>query len=552
MFDEGDFECIKKLLLPAKRVLKAGPQIRYEALERRVDLWNQIRANSDRYQDGECGTFYKDLDSHCRSQFDAALVALAASVKANGEVFDAIKIFSEDEIGLYEKIERYNSLDILTAGDIKKKLVRRDENLLGLLHDYYIDMDSWVDASLENPEIRLTLRGYLKRRWDGYRGKVNAAVASAVTELDWLGGLIATWKDEARKREDEIRSRVDEEGAALSRGLKEKEAVLRDQEREVARKELEAQKALMSARKGEEEIRVARDDLASQERELKEAEEALKSREQRIEAAMKAFSGNGEGGRSRYVNAGEAKQYELTFIGRMETKIGDFPTIGGRVFRVEGIEEDRGAGETGNRALPENRALIIRLTEKKLLGRKMQYVFNARYASRVERYADPGYDCDPLTLADVTVMLAEMQDRARSAGIVTVLCLASPTGFEQQVQDFINGEEFHRNYISRYLSVLLLDVETGVLVFNPADETAQAFSEICRLEIDSEKVAKVRRNVEEAMRDILKLQRFVVFDDIQKVVGDGSLMKSAFYDCAARMGREVQFVEGVGLVMMQE
>jgi len=29
-------------------------------------------------------------------------------------------------------------------------------------------------------------------------------------------------------------------------------------------------------------------------------------------------------------------------------------------------------------------------------------------------------------------------------------------------------------------------------------------------------------------------------------------MKSAFYDCAARMGREVQFVEGVGLVMMQE
>lgn len=242
MFDEGDFECIKKLLLPAKRVLKAGPQIRYEALERRVDLWNQIRANSDRYQDGECGTFYRDLDSHCRSQFDAALVALAASVKANGEVFDAIKIFSEDEIRLYEKIERYNSLDILTAGDIKKKLVRRDENLLGLLHDYYIDMDSWVDASLENPEIRLTLRGYLKRRWDGYRGKVNAAVASAVTELDWLGGLIATWKDEARKREDEIRSRVDEEGAALSRGLKEKEAALRDHEREVARKELEAQK----------------------------------------------------------------------------------------------------------------------------------------------------------------------------------------------------------------------------------------------------------------------------------------------------------------------
>jgi hypothetical protein len=551
MFDEGDFECVKKLLLPAKRVLQAGPQIRYEALERRVDLWNQIRANSDRYQDGECGTFYKDLDSYCRSQFDAALVALAASVKANGEAFDAIKIFSEDEIGLYEKIERYNSLDILTAGDIKKKLIRRDENLLGLLHDYYIDMDSWVDASLENPEIRLTLRGYLKKRWDGYRGKVNAAVAGAVTELDWLGGLIATWKDDARKREVEIRSRVDEEGETLSRVLEEKEATLRDQEQEITRRAKEAEETLMLARKGEEEVRAARDDLTIQENALQAAEEALKSREQRIEAAMKAFSGNGGGGRSRYVNAGEAKQYELTFIGRMERKIGDFPTIRGRVFRAEEIEEDRGASETGSRALPENRALTVRLTEKKLFGRKMQYIFNARYASRVERYADTGYDCDPLTLADVTTILTEIRDQARSTGIVTVLCLASPTGFEQQVQDFINGEEFHRNFMSKYLSVLLLDMESGALVFNPADETAQAFSGICELEVDFEKKAKVRRNVEEAMHDALKLHDFVVFEDIQRTLGNGSLLKSAFYDCAAGMGREVRFVEGVGLVMMR-
>ncbi len=492
MFKEGDIECTNKLLMPAKRVLKAGPQIRYEAFERRVELWNQIRTNFDRYQDGECGTFLRDLDSHCRSQFDAALVALAVSVKANGESFDAVKIFTGEELGLYERVERYNVFELLTVNDIKKTLIRRDENLLSLLHDYYIEMDSWVDTTLENPEIRLTLRGYLKKRWGGYKGKVNAAVAEAVTELDWLGGLIATWKDEAENREKSIRS---------------------------------------------------------------EAEEALKSREQRIEAAMKALNNGGDGERSRYVSAGEAKQYELTFIGRMERKVGDSPVIGGRVFRVEEIGENRGtfAGYTGEAKkilLPENRSLTIRLVEKRLLGRKKQYVFDARYASRVERYADQGYDCDPLALDDVTVVLADIQDQARSAGIFTVLCLASPTGFEQRVRDFIDSDEFHRNFISKYLSILLLDVETGDLVFNPADETAQAFSEICELEIDSEKVAKVRRDVEKAMRDALKLRNYVVFDDIQKALGNGSLMKSVFYDCAAEMGGEVQFVEGVGLVMM--
>jgi len=556
MFEEGEIECIKKLLLPAKRVLKAGPQIRYESFERRIELWNQIRTNFDRYQDGECGTFLRDLDSHFRSQFDAALVALAVSVKANGESFDAVRIFTDEELGLYERVERYNVFELLTVNDIKKRLIRRDENLLSLLHDYYIEMDSWVDASLENTEIRLTLRGYLKKRWGGYKGKANAAVAEAVTELDWLGGLIAIWKDEAQSREKSVRSEVEAEKEDQSRRLKEKEAILRDQEREVIRREEEAQGTMASARKIEEDARAARDNLVVQEQAIRVAEEALTSREQRIEVAMRALKGNGQGERSRYVSAGEAKQYELTFIGRMERKIGDSPVIGGRAFYVEGIEENRGtfaeyAGEAGKKVLPENRSLTIRLVEKRLLGRKKQYVFDACYASRIERYADLGYDCDPLVQDDVTAMLADMRDQTRSSGIVTVLCLASPTGFERRVRDFIDSEQFHRNFISKYLSVLLLDMETGDLAFNPADETAQAFSDICELEIDSEKVAKVRRDVEKAMLDALKLRDHVVFDDIQKALGNGSLMKSAFYDCATEMGGEVQFVEGVGLVMMR-
>lgn len=511
MFGEGDIECTKELLLPAKRVLKAGSQIKYEAFERRIELWNKIRTNFDSYQDGECGTFLNDLDSHFRSQFDAALVALAVSMKANGESFSATRIFSDDELGLYERIERYNTFELLTVNDIKKKLIRRDENLLALLHDYYVDMDSWVDMSLEDSDIRLTLRGYLKGRWGGYKGKVNAAVAEAVTELDWLGGLIATWKDET-------------------------------------------QEAMASAGKIAEDARAARDDLDAQERALREAEEALKSREQQIEAAMRAWNDDGQGGRSRYVSAGEAMQYELTFIGRMETKIGDSPVIEGRTFRVEGIEESKEAspghaGEAGRKALPENRSLTIRLVEKKLLGRRKEYAFNARFASRVERYAGQGYDCDPLGLDDVTVILSDMRDRARSGAVPTVLYLASPTGFERRVRDFIDSEEFHRNFISKYLSLLLLDMETGDLAFNPADETAQAFSGICELEIDSERRERVRLDVRGAMNDALERRDYVVLGDIQRALGNDPLVKSAFYDCSADMDGEVKFIETLGLVM---
>jgi hypothetical protein len=117
------------------------------------------------------------------------------------------------------------------------------------------------------------------------------------------------------------------------------------------------------------------------------------------------------------------------------------------------------------------------------------------------------------------------------------------------VRDFIDSEEFHRNFISKHLSLLLLDLETGDLIFNPADETAQAFSGICELEIDFERKARVRRNVREAMNDALKRRNYVIFDDIQKALGNEPLVKSAFYDCSADMDGEVKFIETLGLVM---
>jgi hypothetical protein len=559
MFEEGDIKGVEKLLLPAKRVLKAGPQIKYEVFERRVELWNQIRTNSDRYQDGECGTFLQDLDSHFCSQFDAALVALAVSMKANGESFSGARIFSDEELKLYERIERYNVFEILTENDVKKRLMQRDEKVLELLHDYYIEMDTWVDTSLGNPEIRLTLRRYLKKRWDGYKGTINRAVASAVTELDWLKGLIGTWEGEAQRNrsdlKDEVAAEVRAENEALSSRLREREVAvagmettLKNKEQEVARREEAALSAAAEARKKEEQVRGDREALRA-------TEDALQSREQRIEAAMKALNGDHEEG-SRYVDSGEAKQYELTFIGRMETKIGDCPMIGGRAFRVDEVREKRDVdtaafADSEWKALPENRSFTARLVEKKLLGRKKRYIFQARYAARVERYAGQGYDSDPLTPTDVTVVLAETRDRARSSEAPTVLCLASPTGFERRVRDFIDSDDFHHNFISRYLSVLILDLETGDLAFNPADETAQVFSGICELEIDSEKKERVRRTVKEAMLNALKHHDYVVYDDIQKACTDEPLVKPAFYECAAGMGGEVQFVEGVGLVMMR-
>ena len=77
MFKEGNRECIDILLKSSRSILETGVPIRNETFEKRQELWNEIRANAERYKKGECGTFLKDLNAVFLSHFDASLLLLA-------------------------------------------------------------------------------------------------------------------------------------------------------------------------------------------------------------------------------------------------------------------------------------------------------------------------------------------------------------------------------------------------------------------------------------------------------------------------------------------
>lgn len=192
----GDITCAEKLLQPARIVLKSGTHIRKDPYERRVALWNEVRTNQDRFLREECGTFLEEVDLHMRSQFDAALVALAAAFDANREDFSHVSRFSSGEIRTWQQVERYNLMEILSPDDMRNRLMKKDAGLLALFQEYYRDMDRYVETTLDDPEIRLTLRYYLKHRWNGYRGKMDAAIADAVTRFDWMQELVMAWEKE--------------------------------------------------------------------------------------------------------------------------------------------------------------------------------------------------------------------------------------------------------------------------------------------------------------------------------------------------------------------
>jgi len=532
MFQEGDTGCVEKLLKPAKRVLKVGLPLKHDAFEKRVELWNQIRINHDLYLDEECGHFLKDLDNHFRASFDAALLAIAVSFKENGESFGAADMFSSKEIEIYEKIERYNLFEIFSVNDIKKRLIRKDDQVLALLEDYYGFMDAWVEEVLDDPSLRLTLKFYLKKRWEGYKTKLNTAISGAITELDWLPTLIAQWKQKSQDLADERVGEVTEEiKDEVSQSVREEKDRIAEWERDLEERESKAD--------------IREEDLASREMKIQRIREGLDKK-----------------GGSRFVRLGEVGLYEMNFIGRMEHKLGGQITLFDRNFKVSGEPKELNSEDASGfrerfdlserdlKNLPKNRYLTARLVEKKVLGRKQRYTFRGLFASRVERYAEFGFDSDPLELGDVNVYLVDARDEAKKSGETMMLCLASPTGFEEEVGNYINSEDFHRNFTSKYLSVCLLDLETAKLLYNPNDQVAKEFQSICEMEMDAEKREKVRRCVEAFMDNALAVKDYVVLEDIRDC-GEIAIVKAIFYECAGERGWSTRYVDDVGLVMMK-
>ncbi len=603
LFDEGRTDCVKELLRPAERVLKEGLDVAAEDFERRERLWRQIKENYDRYLDGECGGFLRDLDAHFRAKFEGALAILAWSFKQNGELYQpASRRYSDRELEALERVLSYNVFEIYTKDDVMRMIMHRDTNILNLLRDYYRGVDKWIDDFLKDPTVKLALRGFLKTKWDSYKGKVNAALSEAIARFDWMRDylLMEDERTEAvekayrhqvenlRKQMEEMRRNFEREREELERRLRtardeeierlkrEKEELRRQFEEEKARlieeisrmKDEEARRMLeeelsrmqeemtASVRAMEEEIHRKELELRQKEMELRRKELELKAKEDEISRRIREvmeLAGKVEKG-SRFVKIDEAKMMEMNFAGRMLAKFKDEVKLLGRTFKVEAVEEratfdkERYEGKLNERDiknLPDNTEVVVRLREKKLLGKKEEITVRARFYGRPERYADVGFDTDPLELADINALLVDAKREAKNGRIV--LLVASPTGFERRITNYINSNEFHRNFISENVSLALLDLESGELIYNPHDEYARAFEPMLRLERDEELLARVKEFLEGRILE----RGYVRLEEATEHFAE-DLVKRAFHELRNEKGYLTKFIEGVGYVLVKE
>ncbi|MEM1672091.1 MAG: hypothetical protein QXY92_04660 [Archaeoglobaceae archaeon] len=231
----------------------------------------------------------------------------------------------------------------------------------------------------------------------------------------------------------------------------------------------------------------------------------------------------------------EARMMELNFLERLKAKLKEFE-FNGRKFRAERIDEFG----LQLKDVPQCSMLEFELKEKKIFDAEKLKIL-AFFFTRPQKFAKYGFDTDPMELGEIDKYVSNF----RKAKIRTAIVVASPLGFEERIKSFINSEEFHRNFYSESISLLLLDTETNEIIFNPVDSLSKALSRYVQLEMDNETYLRVKNCIEEKLksRDHLSLSEVLA-------CGEERYVKKAFYELADKYGF-VKYFENFGLVLVK-
>ncbi|AXI24706.1 hypothetical protein CFE53_00370 [Methanofervidicoccus sp. A16] len=569
LFPEGDHRKLDELRQVVSRVLGDGYDIIYEPYEKRVELWNRVKENYERYKDGECGRFLRDIDNAVRRDFEWALAILAFSFHHNGESFPGVNRYKPKELQLVEYILRYNVFEIWTVEDILREINRANregaDEILNLLKEYYNGIGDRIEEIIKDHTVRLPLRDYAKTKWMEYKGKMDEAIFRGMREIDWFRDFITGVDSKIQKLKDDVnklhdflrmeRERLEEElkkekELELSKIEEMREELKRKFEREKERIRME-----IEMEKNRELQEKLKREMESIEKEYRELIEKLNKKVETLESEKRELSDilskikNAKKEGTRFVKSESALSYEEWFIGRLEKRLDEIKkkgiVIGNKTFKVESIEEVPYSGITTG--VPKNREIRAILCEKKFLpiGRRVRIMLKGMFLANRKNFERMNFDVYPISLGRI---IEVMEEGKKEDFDKVILLIASPTGFEDEVIKFVNSQDFKRRYLSKKIALILLDVGTGEVYYNEVDEYARVFGPLMNLEFEREKIERLKRYVDE----VLLTKGYIPWEESVKVVGDERIVNRVFEEYRRSGKGETNYIKDVGYVLIKK
>jgi hypothetical protein len=296
--------------------------------------------------------------------------------------------------------------------------------------------------------------------------------------------------------------------------------------------------------------------LAEKENALNSEKKAIGLKKGEIEDRLRELGEVIAGKPLRLVTGEDAKLYELNYIARFNTKMHEFPIriqnpIEDKNYRINswGDGHLRMSAGSGGDAGPENprSVYVVEARKYRVFGEKVKkVVVEAVSFSHLDEHTEYGFDTRRVGLSEFLSILGGSIPDAELGQYLHVIGVASPTGWDERVVSEIQSEEFAHNYVSRFVSVCLVDSVTGEVFYNPADERIAAFVEFFKPEFDRERVERVRRFV----LDAFLVKDYVLFEDAVSESGEvRDIVHRAFAGLVDAGGYRMRWIEDVGAVV---
>lgn len=296
--------------------------------------------------------------------------------------------------------------------------------------------------------------------------------------------------------------------------------------------------------------------LADKENALNFEKKATQLKKGEIEDRLRVIGEVIAGKPLRLVTNEDAKLYELNYIARFDTKMHEFPIrihnpIEDKNYKINSWGDSHLMMSTGSGgdAGPDNSRSVYAVEERKyrVIGENVKkVVVEAVSFSHLDEHKKYGFDTRRIGLSEFLTILGGSIPNAELGRYLHVIGVASPTGWDERVVSEIQSKEFAHNYVSRYVSVCLVDSVTGDVFFNPADERIAAFVEFFKPEFDRERVERVRRFV----LDAFSVKDYVLFEDAVEGSGEArDIVHRAFTGLVDAGGYRMRWIKGAGMVV---
>lgn len=321
-----------------------------------------------------------------------------------------------------------------------------------------------------------------------------------------------------------------------------------------------------------EKIGQMKNDIQSQVAGIENEKNSLRFQKAEIDEKFNEMKKAIEGGDSsnRFVPKDLAKLYEMDHIGRFDMKMHELPLkvtnpINGKTYKIKSWDGSHSKTDVKDEIynmfkneisisevetqIPLNVCSRYVIGERrfKLIGKKEpKTIIESMVFNHWKEYAKNGFDTKPVILSELNSILVHLINNAEMGKYFHVIAIASPTGWDERIRTYIESDEFNKNFVSRYISICLVDNETGEMIYNKADERIKEYIDLFEPEFDSEKVSKCKKHimVEHEYDDHL------VLDDIITETGlEMRLVKKTFRELESEGYGKVKFIKTVGIVL---